>query len=386
MGATAMGESARPEAAQDPSRPLAGDPVAELRAEKQRLETLVRKQALDFKTLLEMANAINERSLDPRGIESYLSYICHAVRGQFGVTRAHVVRETPEGEGRRYQLVDRGRLSFECDAGSPFVLALTRASGAMPLTHPDLTQLPESAKLRALELETVAPLLRFQDGKPELKGILAVGRRLVRAPFAPEDLQMFGLLGSILAISLHNAELHRRAIVDGLTQVYSRGHFDLALDAEIARVERYGTHHRDEDRKVSLVMMDIDHFKKINDAHGHQVGDAVLRAVAHATKLTVRKSDLVARYGGEEFALIAPETNKEEGIRMAERLRARILDSKVEGPGGKPIAVTASFGVATFPGDAADLRGLVAAADRALYQAKERGRNQVVAAPTREHA
>jgi diguanylate cyclase (GGDEF)-like protein len=377
MGELAMGEQTRDRAGADGEA---------LRAENQRLETLVRKQELDFKTLLEMANAINERSLDPRGIEAYLIYICNAVRGQFGVTKAHVVREAMDGEARRFVLMERGRPVFECARDGDFAKAMVKARGAVPLNGDPVAHMPEAEKLRALDLETVAPLLRFAEGKAELKGVLAIGKRLVKTPFAHDDLQMFGLLGSIIAISLHNAELHRKAIVDTLTQVYSRGHFDLAMEAEISRAERYGgQHHSDEVRFVSLVMMDIDHFKKVNDTHGHLGGDAVLRVVAKALRQTVRKSDVVSRYGGEEFALIAPETNKEEAIRMAERLRLRIAGEKAES-GGKSLAVTASFGVATYPNDAGDLRGLVAAADKALYAAKERGRNQVVAAAGREHA
>ncbi len=372
-----MGDVARDRAAAD---------AESLRAENHRLETLVRKQELDFKTLLEMANAINERSLDPRGIEAYPIYICNAVRGQFGVTKAHVLREAMDGEARRFVLNERGKTVFECPRDGEFAKALARARGAVPLAGDPVANLPEAAQLKALDLETVAPLLRFADGKAELKGVLAIGRRLVKTPFAADDLQMFGLLGSIIAISLHNAELHRKAIVDSLTQVYSRGHFDLAMESEISRAERYGgQHHSDEVRFVSLVMMDIDHFKRVNDTHGHLGGDAVLKVVARALRQTVRKSDVVSRYGGEEFAMIAPETNKEEAIRMAERLRLRIAGEKAE-MGGKAFSVTASFGVATYPNDAGDLRGLVAAADKALYAAKERGRNQVVAASGREHA
>jgi diguanylate cyclase (GGDEF)-like protein len=376
-----MAESTRPSAA--PA--VSGESARALRDENARLETLVRKQALDFKTLLETANAINERALDPRGIDAYLIYICNTVKGQFGTSKSHVLREVFDGEPPRYALIERGKVLCEVPVAGELARYLSRAQGAVNLGSAEVAEMPETRALRALDVETVAPLLRFADGKPELKGILTLGRRLVKQPYAASDLQMFGLLGSIIAISLHNAELHRKAIVDNLTQVYSRGHFDLSLDAEISRAERYGgQHHAEEVRRVSLVMMDIDHFKQVNDTWGHQVGDAVLRAVAKATKQTVRKSDVVARYGGEEFAMIAPETSKEEGIRMAERLRERVALAKADAGGGREIRVTASFGVATFPQDARDLRSLVAAADRALYQAKERGRNQVVASPGRE--
>jgi diguanylate cyclase (GGDEF)-like protein len=178
------------------------------------------------------------------------------------------------------------------------------------------------------------------------------------------------------AVAVHNAQLHRKSIVDHLTQLYSRGHFDLHLAAELARAERYGRKDLEPRRFITLIMMDIDHFKSFNDAHGHQAGDRVLRSVARSIQRAVRKSDVVARYGGEEFVLIAVETGKTDGTILAERLRKQVAQTTIT-VDGTPRHVTASFGVATFPEDGRSAQALIARADSALYTAKTGGRDRV---------
>jgi len=170
-------------------------------------------------------------------------------------------------------------------------------------------------------------------------------------------------------------ELNRRffdlSIRDDLTDVYNRRYFYEKLEEEIKRSERYGT-------VLSLIMLDIDYFKHYNDTHGHQAGDSVLRDVALLLRNNVREQDLVARYGGEEFAIILPETGKQVAGKLAERIRgclsAQAFYFKETLQSGK---LTISLGVATFPEDAKSLNDLVEMADRALYKAKEKGRNRV---------
>ena len=158
-------------------------------------------------------------------------------------------------------------------------------------------------------------------------------------------------------------QLRAVAASDGLTGVANRRTFDDTLRRELARSTRSG-------EPTSLVMVDIDHFKQLNDRYGHQAGDAVLRAVA----ASCRAVDLVARYGGEEFAVVLPDCSTGYAHEAAERLRTALKALDFD------TAVTASFGVATFPYDATSAESLVAAADAALYEAKRQGRDRVVVA------
>ena len=170
------------------------------------------------------------------------------------------------------------------------------------------------------------------------------------------------------ALALRNAwlleEVQKLAATDGLTGIANRYTFQQVLESELERAARTG-------EDVGLAMLDIDHFKILNDTHGHQAGDAVLRAVAAKLSEQSRKYDTVARYGGEEFAVILPRTDREATLQIVERLRLEV--SEVAGGPN----VTISAGVATFPSDATGVDDLVAAADEALYESKRAGRNRV---------
>jgi len=163
-------------------------------------------------------------------------------------------------------------------------------------------------------------------------------------------------------------EIHSR--VDGLTRVLRRQAFMERLDQEFRRAAVFQT-------PFSLMMVDIDHFKAINDSHGHEAGDVVLRRIGDLLKETIYETDVIGRYGGEEFILLLPKAQKDGVLRKAEQLRQRI-ESEIIPFGFEKLRFTVSIGVAHFPasGDKAD--ELIAAADKALYQAKEHGRNQVV--------
>ena len=169
------------------------------------------------------------------------------------------------------------------------------------------------------------------------------------------------------ALALRNAslleQLRDMADTDGLTGVFNRRTFETALDVELRRAAR-------SDDSVSLVMFDLDNFKVLNDTHGHQAGDEVLRRVAQTIQRESRAYDLPARYGGEEFALILPNADAQQAMDTAERIRLAI------GATDAGISVTCSAGVATFPLHAADPQGLVKSADAALYASKRNGRDR----------
>jgi two-component system cell cycle response regulator len=167
--------------------------------------------------------------------------------------------------------------------------------------------------------------------------------------------------------------VERQALVDALTGLANRRNLEEALRAELARSARYGD-------PLAVVLADLDNFKAVNDRYGHAAGDEVLKEFAAALRETVRESDHAGRWGGEEFALILTNTDSDGGARLAERARAAIEARAVELPNGELLRVTASFGVAAFPGEREADR-LLAAADAALYAAKGAGKNRVVRAP-----
>jgi len=203
-------------------------------------------------------------------------------------------------------------------------------------------------------------------------------------PVAPLELQI--RIAAMLRIKTltdqldaANRRLAELAETDGLTQIANRRRFDQVLDIEHERAWRY-------QRPLSLLMVDIDHFKKINDTHGHAVGDVALKAVAAALAETIRLSDHVARLGGEEFGIVAPEVGPSGGLALGERLRRRVEALTVTSDHGS-VPVTISVGVAAWDGLLKlDRDALCKQADDALYQAKQSGRNRVALTVARVEA
>lgn len=164
--------------------------------------------------------------------------------------------------------------------------------------------------------------------------------------------------------------LRQLATHDQLTGLLNRREFERILREEMERSHRFG-------HPFALLMVDIDHFKQVNDQQGHPTGDAVLCEVARRLSTSVRSVDRVTRFGGEEFAIVMVEANETMALELAERLRCAIVDQVVTIPTGEPLTVTISAGVAIFPVNGDDAAAIVQAADRALYAAKKAGRNRV---------
>ncbi len=176
----------------------------------------------------------------------------------------------------------------------------------------------------------------------------------------------------------YQMKLAEGALQDPLTGLYNRRHFEERLSSELSAAERHG-------RSLSLLMCDVDHFKSINDEHGHLAGDETLKMVANVLRGAVRKEDVLARYGGEEFVVIARETQLDGAHTLAERIRQAVEESRCPWQGRDlgvtmSIGVTVSVGLSQFVPGRTD-RELIEAADRALYLAKQAGRNTVVAVP-----
>jgi len=190
-----------------------------------------------------------------------------------------------------------------------------------------------------------------------------------------DELEELALEFNQMATALRgsHAELQHLAIHDGLTGLVNHREFYLRLNEEFSRSKRHK-------RPITLLMMDVDHFKKFNDLHGHPQGDLALKLIAAAIKECARKSDLVARYGGEEFAVLLPETSLEEGLELGLRVQKKVSESMPEIgrlTRKEKIEVTLSIGMAAFPNEASTPEELVRVADERLFTAKNRGRNQI---------
>jgi diguanylate cyclase (GGDEF)-like protein len=195
------------------------------------------------------------------------------------------------------------------------------------------------------------------------------------AAFAPDDAQLLWMLSlvaeNLLTREYANEGLIRYAFTDYLTGLKTRGYFEQQLELEFKRSERKRAH-------IALLMIDIDHFKQLNDTHGHHVGDQVLRDVSAILIKDMREVDTVARYGGEEFVIILPETNGPGALLVAERLRKAVEQAKFfAGSPDRVERLSISIGIATYDADAQFKRDLIEFADAALYAAKTGGRNRV---------
>jgi len=188
---------------------------------------------------------------------------------------------------------------------------------------------------------------------------------LLTKPWESDDLRA-AVEGAIRhnEILRENGDLRRIALTDSLTGISNHRYFWERLESEFSRAQRYG-------RPLSLIMCDIDDFKKYNDEHGHQVGDKVLRDVAQCLDRNKRSMDTVARYGGEEFAMILPEVTRPQGIEIARRYLATTKSTT---------GISISLGVASYPDDAKTSTELVQVADFAMLRAKQNGKHQVVSA------
>jgi diguanylate cyclase (GGDEF)-like protein len=297
--------------------------------------SLIVNEELDFRAILERVLAITCDTLGG-GVELWMKdggrLVPRAAR-RGGETSFDL--DEPE-DPRVRQCLDDGRLLFEAEEGRFHALA------------------PLQADREIIGVVRITSLLEENAAAREERA-----KRL--AAELPE-------FSKFLALALKTPDLYTRAVQDGLTGLWTKRHFLTQAKTLMDASGRYGD-------PLSLIMVDVDHFKKVNDTHGHVTGDKVLKGVAEILKKKVRGGSAY-RYGGEEMAVLLPKADLDGAIQVAERLRAAIDARKIAG-----VKVTASFGVAQFESGLADPPAFVEKADQALYKAKETGRNRVVAAP-----
>lgn len=203
-------------------------------------------------------------------------------------------------------------------------------------------------------------------------GVLVLLDRDGGEDFDAGDLATLRTFTSQATVAVDNVLLHEEArrlsITDGLTGLWNYRYFQMTVEKEVERAARFG-------RPLAVLMLDLDHFKAVNDSHGHQRGDEVLAELATRVRSQVRDVDTLARYGGEEFIAVLPETDGQGASLVAERIREAVAAQPFGATGALPITLTVSIGVAVFPSHGDDAAGLVRSADAALYEAKRSGRN-----------
>ena len=209
----------------------------------------------------------------------------------------------------------------------------------------------------------------------EVIGVINITNRREGGVFLAEDEAILEALANQAAVAIARTRLYEAAITDGLTGLYIRRFAMHRLQEEIRRSRRYGT-------PLSIIMCDIDHFKRVNDTYGHPAGDAVIIDVASAIRGALRQDvDVAGRYGGEEFLLILPQTDMVGAQRVAERVRAAIEEMQVDIGEGEQLQVTMSFGVSALTADDLSPDPVIKRADDALYVSKDTGRNRVSVSP-----
>ena len=210
--------------------------------------------------------------------------------------------------------------------------------------------------------------------KERVVGVIELINSFDNLAFDDVDMTVLSAVADFAAIAIENARNYDRinelVITDDLTGLYNSRHFNHLIDDELNRALRYGT-------DMSLVFIDLDRLKGINDVHGHLVGSRMLSELGRLIAGNIRATDKAARYGGDEFVIILPHAGKEQGMAVAAKLRRRLHDSVFLSDDGVPIPLTASFGVASFPGDGSNREELIRAADIAMYEAKHAGRDTI---------
>jgi two-component system cell cycle response regulator len=323
-------------------------------------ERALRRSRADLRGLVELGGEL-ERAREPDDVVVLIA--AHA-REHLGFERVAVVTARDNGW---WGAVDdgRARVFFECDvaAASPVLTRMWAGDEPVLLRTTEDAPIVDDVLPDAINIVLV-PLL----AEGESLGVVVAEwgvRREERIPALTVD--TLAQSTSHAALSLRNTwlltEVERLATRDGLTGLPNRRLFEESLEREIARAERRGS-------PMALVVLDVDHFKDVNDTLGHQAGDAVLREVGRALSENTKASDLPARYGGDEFVVLLPDCSGADCYEVAERLRAAVATRMTT------VKVTVSAGTASLPDNAHDGERLVAAADAALYEAKRAGRNR----------
>ena len=337
---------------------------ASIALQNARLYSLERQRARQ----LEAINTIAQQSTAVMDLEDLLVRVCSIIQLAFQVSHVSLLLRE---EGDLVLRAHQGTLTLCVPSSGRFPASQEPWSRVIATSgtviESDLSNTPEPRRIFLQSASRMSiPLISFG----QTLGVLTL-HSSQRNAFRENELQSLESVADICANSIQNAHYVERvkqlAYLDGLTGIFNRRFFELRIMEEIERARRYGT-------GMAVIMADIDGFKRLNDEFGHLLGDEVLRQVSSLFHQQLRKIDVVCRYGGEEFAVLLTQTNAQQAVAIAEKLRRLVAAYQFP---GVPRTVTISAGVAAFPAHGSTRDEMIRAADNGLYAAKQAGRNRV---------
>jgi diguanylate cyclase (GGDEF)-like protein len=266
----------------------------------------------------------------------------------------------------------KGKIRIDTEDGMLGMAFLNRIVATQDEYHVVRGQFPagvHSLERHGVSPDIVAPVT--MNGKV-MGALVVVGSSI----HVKEEIAFASMIADLLGSAFQHAttieSVEQSASIDSLTKLYTRGHFSQRFETEVRRAKNYA-------HPLSILLLDIDHFKSINDTYGHPIGDLILTKLGEILRQSVRSSDIAARFGGEEFVVIMTSASKQQALSFGENLRKTIEAAPFKIPGGNaPLRVTISGGVATYPKDGDTTADLLRVADKALYEAKQTGRNRIV--------
>ena len=329
---------------------------SQLSSSRDQLQRAVRRVGETLRSthdMKQMLESILNTAADAVGAEAASLWMFTPTRDGLQPSRAVGMNNTPAGVVG----IGEGVVGFVAERGSPIMLP---APGGV-----------HSSRNEPSFPVAIAVPIYSED---RIMSVLAVYRRDPATPFSPEDLETVVFLAEQGGVAVENVRLHEEAqrlsLTDGLTSTWNRRYFQMQFRQVLATATRF-------ERPFSVLMLDLDHFKVLNDTHGHQRGDAVLIEFSQRVKESLREVDTFARYGGEEFICLLSETDEVGARTTGEKIREAIRTQPFGSLGDELVDVTVSIGVASYPRHGASFHELVEAADKALYAAKQEGRDRV---------
>jgi diguanylate cyclase (GGDEF)-like protein len=326
----------------------------------------IKRQVFDLTTMLEIGKTLNA-SLS---LNDVLDIIILTCSGHFHASAAHLLLPV-EKDGQLFFSYPPDSKEMQFDANHPLIKHFKDEKGVV---HIDKLKEIEGLKdvhtrLQRDDVEIIVPL-RF---KYQINGILCIGKKETEfgAHYTDDELRYLDIIAGFASVAIENARLYEMATLDKKTGLYNHGFFQNRLVEEMERAERYKT-------DLTLMILDLDHFKQVNDTHGHMKGDEVLIQIAETLRQQIRTYDIPARFGGEEFMVILPETDCKSAVIVAERIRKSIQKLSFTSSKGS-FSITSSFGIAGYHHSSNITEDIfIEHSDQALYRAKEKGRNRVV--------